>query len=140
MPKFKGTVTAEFIARRDSKAPGFVAGVRGADAEFIEHHQALIDPFQTLYEGYEFDTKHSVLGNIDYKQYSKAGIKLGEYTQQQIRGGKVQYIGVWRWLPNNLWEELHEGKVVQYEILDYIDANKAIEHLDDDNRFPFDIY
>jgi len=137
MPKFKGTVSAEFIARRDKKAGGFNAGIRGADAEFIEHHQVLIDPFQSLYEGYEYDTFHSTLGRIDYKQYSKAGIKLGEYTQRQIREGMVQYIGIWKWLPNNHWEELHEGKVVQYEILDYVDAKEALKQLNDDGRFPY---
>lgn len=135
MSKFKATVTKEFIERRDKNAVKFKAGIRGADAEFIEYHQSLIDPLQTLYEKMEYDTVHEILGNIDYKQYSREGVHIGKYCQNLIKKGKVHKIGIWRWLPRNQWEELYEGKTVQYEIIDYIDADRLIEYIDQRDRF-----
>lgn len=138
MTKFKATVPAKFIVRRDRMIPKFNAGIRGADAEFIEYHQALVDPFQILYEGMAWDTTHEILGNIDYKQYAKDGVKLSEYCQKQIKAGNVHFIGVWRWLPKNIWEELYEGKVVEYEILDYVDVNLLdLEEIAKTGRFVF---
>jgi hypothetical protein len=138
MTVFKAKVSREFIERRDRKAKVFNAGVRGADAEFIEHHQVAVDPFQTLYEGKEYDTVHEVMGNIDYKQYSSQGVHVSPYIQKCIRSGKVHMLGIWKWYPKNTWVQLEEGQTIQYEVLDYVDAELALQQLDlETNRFSY---
>ena len=63
MTHFKAKVDKAFIIQRDEKInednrpnPYF-----RWDSEFVEFHQAKVDQFQTLYDGYEYDTYHQML-------------------------------------------------------------------------------
>lgn len=135
---YSATVTSEFIERRDRMAPEFNAGVFGADAEFPEHHQAEIDPEQTLNESWEYDTYHSGLGaTLDYKMYAAAGIHVSAAIQRAIRSGKTEKLVIWRWKP--FYAELKEGMDVEYEILGVVDAKEALSKLNRENRFTFDL-
>ena len=139
MTKFKATISKDFIEHRNSIIEKRSAGIRGADSEFPEFHQCIVDKFQTLNEGWEYDTYHEILGKIDYKQYSQAGVHISTHIQEQIKLGNIDMLGIWKWLPDNKWVELEEGMKVQYEILDYVDAKEAIKHLNEENRFTFPI-
>lgn len=131
---YTGVVSEEFIERRDRMAPGFNAGVFGADAEFPEHHQAEVDPNQTLHEGWEYDTYNSELNlAIDYKMYSKDGIHISPKIQGAIRRGKIDSLAIWRWLP--YYHELEPGLKVEYEILAIVDAKEALSKINSKNRF-----
>ena len=141
MTVYKAKVNKEFIKHRDSIINKRNAGIRGADSEFVEFHQAKIDPMQTLYEHATYDTYHMILGRIDYKQFSEAGVHISEWIQKQIAAGKIDVLGIWKWYPKNQWEELKEGMVVQYEILDFVNAKTALEFLDKEtNRFKYPFY
>ena len=102
MSLYKGKVAKEFIVRRDERIAedkrSNVDPYFQWDCEFVEWHQAKVDPFQTLYDGYEYDTTHKVLGNIDYKIYSKAGVHVSPYIQKQILEGKIDKLGIWMWV------------------------------------------
>ena len=132
---FKGIVDRAFINQRNKVMHSRNAGIRGADCEFPEYHQCQVDPCQTINPSWVFDTVHTKLGNIDYKNFSKKGVHVSTAIQKQIIAGKIHYLGIWKWLPDNRWIELKEGMTVGYEILDYIDAKEAIKYLDKDNRF-----
>lgn len=141
MTVYKAKVDKTFIAHRNKIAPHRNAGIRGADCEFVEYHQAKVDPMQTINEKWEWDTTHSILGNIDYKQYSKNGIHVSIAIQEQIKKGNIHVLGIWQWYPNNKYVELQEGMVIQYKILDFVDAKSALASIDKEtNRFkyPFD--
>ena len=134
--RYKGKVAKEFIVRRDERVakdereqldPYFQW-----DCEFVEWHQAKVDPFQTLYEGYEYDTVHKVLGNIDYKIYSKAGVHLSPYIQKQILEGKIDKLGIWMWVKP--YKRLELGESVEYEIIDFVDAKQALARLEPDMK------
>lgn len=141
MTVYKAKVSKEFIEHRDSIINKRDAGIRGADSEFVEFHQAKIDPMQKLYEHATYDTYHMVLGRIDYKQYSEAGVHVSEWIQKQIALGKIDVLGIWKWYPKNQWEKLKEGMTVQYEILDFVNAKTALEFLDKEtNRFKYPFY
>jgi hypothetical protein len=136
--RFKGTVNKEFIEQRNIK----VAKDKNRnpyfrwDCEFVEHHQAAVDRFQTLYEGFEYDTKHEHLGNLDYKIYSKAGVHISDYIQKQVKNGLIDYFAIWSWAKP--WgDPLEEGQVVEYDILGHVDAKEAIKQLNEENRFTF---
>ena len=136
--RFKGTVKKEFIDQRNVK----VAKDKNKnpyfrwDCEWVENHQASVDQFQTLYEGFEYDTTHEHLGNLDYKIYAKAGVHISEYIQNQVKKGKIDYFAIWSWAKP--WEDpLEEGQVVEYDILGHVDAKEAIKNLNEQNRFTF---
>lgn len=132
---FKGIVDRAFINHRNKIMYSRDAGIRGADSEFPEHHQCQVDPRQTLNDTWVFDTFHTEKGKIDYKNYSVKGVHVSVAIQKQIIKGNIDYLGIWKWLPNNRWIELKEGMTVAYEILDYVDAKEAIKYLDKNNRF-----
>lgn len=141
MTVYKAKVDKEFIKHRNNIIKKRDAGIRGADSEFVEFHQAKVDPMQTLYERATYDTYHTILGRMDYKQYAEAGVHVSEWIQEQIRLNKIDVLCIWKWYPKNQWQELEEGMVVQYEILDIVNAKTALEFLDKEtNRFkyPFD--
>jgi hypothetical protein len=136
MSRYKGKVAKEFIVRRDERIaednrenldPYFQW-----DCEFVEWHQAKVDPFQTLYDGYEYDTTHKVLGNIDYKIYSKAGVHVSPYIQKQIIEGKIDKLGIWMWIKP--YKRLELGESVEYEIIDFVDAKQALIRLEPDMK------
>ena len=135
--RYKGIPTKEFIEQRDEKIavdnnpnPDF-----RWDSEFPEFHQAEIDPKQTIYEGFEFDTIHEDLGNLDYKMYSQSGVHVSKYIQRQVAAGKIDKFVVWMWVKP--WEKLKEGMPVEYEILGQVDAKEAVKKINEENRFTF---
>jgi len=138
MAHFKAKVDKAFIIQRDKKIskdnrpnPYF-----RWDSEFVEFHQVKVDKFQTLYDGYEYDTYHEILGAVDYKMYSKSGVHVSEYIQKQIKAGKIDQLGIWMW--SRPWPgPLEENQIVEYEILDYVDAKEALKHLNENNRFTY---
>ena len=133
-----GTPDSDFIRMRDKKSKTMKMGVMGADCEFPEYHQSIVDPKQTYYYGYQYDTMHEDYGELDYKQYSAKGIHVSEYTKKQIESGKVKYIVVWKWFNNNVWKQLEEGVSVGYEICGMVDAVEALKQLDKKtHRFPY---
>lgn len=129
----------EFIIWRNKEALKLHNGIWGADCQAPEYHQAKIDKNQILITACSHDTLHSILGELDYKNYAKAGVKIGDYCLEQIRKGIVKYIVVWEWVNNNQWEELHEGIEVSYRILGIVDAKKVLNYCEKNktNRFPF---
>ena len=138
MTHFKAKVDKAFIIQRNKKVnednrpnPYF-----RWDSEFVEFHQAKVDKFQTLYDGYEYDTYHQMLGSIDYKMYSKSGVHVSKYIQKQIRNGRIDKLGIWMW--SRPWPgPLEENQVVEYEILDYVNAKEALKHINENNRFTY---
>lgn len=138
MTHFKAKVDKAFIIQRNKKVnednrpnPYF-----RWDSEFVEFHQANVDKFQTLYDGYEYDTYHEILGAVDYKMYSKSGVHVSEYIQKQIKVGKIDQLGIWMWSKRWLGP-LEENQVVEYDILDYVDAKEALKHISENNRFTY---
>ena len=133
-----GAPDSDFIRMRDKKSKTMKMGIMGADCEFPEYHQSIIDPKQTYYYGFQYDTMHEDYGELDYKQYSHKGIHISEYTKKQIESGKVKYIVVWKWFNNNVWKQLEEGVSVGYELCGMVDAVKALQQLDKKtHRFPY---
>jgi len=126
--KFKATPDHEFIQSRDKQAKKLSQQTRGADCEFIEYHQAIVDQFQTIYEGMEYDTTHTAIGRIDYKQFAQNGVHVSTWIKARIDEGIIDALGIWRWLPNNRYVELEEDVPVQYEILEYVNAQEAMKH------------
>lgn len=136
--RFKGKVTKEFVEQRNEK----IAKDKNPnpefrwDCEWVEHHQAAVDQFQTLYEGFEYDTHHAHLGNLDYKCYSKSGVHISSYIQRQVAQGKIDYFAIWSWAKP--WNgPLEEGQMVEYDILGHVDAKEAVKHLNEKNRFTY---
>ena len=149
--RYKGKVAKEFIVRRDERVAKDtrknVDPYFQWDCEFVEWHQSKVDPFQTLHEEkFEWDTVHKHLGNIDYKLNSKAGVKVSDYIKDLVLEGKIQKFGVWTWL-NKPHKILRLNDIVEYQILDYVDAKEAVKRLKWDGtvdpkgrknmRFPF---
>ena len=139
---FKGKVDKAFVERRDQ----LVAEDKRSDidpyfqwdSEFVEYHQCKVDKFQTRYDGYEYDTIHEHLGNIDYKLYrsSDATFHVSEYIQRQVKAGIVDMFGIWMW--NGGYKgPLKEGQSVEYTVLDYVDAKQALQFIDEENRIPY---
>lgn len=122
----------DFIKERDKKGPEYKAGFRGADAEFPEWHQILIDPLQKKYidekgKVYDADVVHEEYGICDYKQYAKAGFKISNNTEKSIEKEIAKKIIVWKWSNNNRWDPLEENKSVGYEIMGIVDAQEALD-------------
>ena len=138
--RYRYIPTQEFITQRNAKIKADknqkTAPFRW-DAEAVEWHQCDIDPKQTMYEGWHYDTNHDDLGHVDYKMYAKAGVHVSEAIQRQIREGNIDTLIVWQWtLP---WRDpLKEGMPVDYDILGQIDAKEAFNKIDTKtNRFIF---
>ena len=110
------------------------------EAEFPEYHQCQVDSKQEVYWGFQYDTMHEDLGEMEYKQFAKKGVKLSPYTQARIKDGTVKYIVVWKWADRNRWTPLEANKQANYEICGYVEANRALEllqNVDGDMRFPY---
>lgn len=110
------------------------------EAEFPEYHQCQVDSKQEVYWGFQYDTMHEDLGEMEYKQFAKKGVKLSPYTQDRIKDGTVKYIVVWKWADGNRWTPLEANKQANYEICGYVEANRALEllqNVDGDMRFPY---
>ena len=143
---YESVVTHEFIERRDAIIAGILKKgkdtkldlIRRYNCEWPEHHQATIDPNQTLYEGNQYDTIHTKLGNCDYKQYAKIGIHIGKFIQKQVNNNKIDNFVIWKWYPNNWSVTLEENKNVTYEIIGVINAKFALKFLDHGDRFPYE--
>jgi hypothetical protein len=139
--KFKGTVTKEFIDRRqkriDKDMRTDINPYFQWDSEFPECHQCQIDPKQKLFKGFECDTIHEDYGYLDYKQYSKNGVHVSKYIQKQIVDEKINYLVIWRWV--NGYKQLYEGNKVTYEILGYVSAKEVLSKLNSENRFYFEV-
>ena len=140
MTRFKGLVTQEFIERRneivrnDNRSD--VNPYFQWDSEFVEWDQCQIDPQQTMYDGYEYDTVHAELGNLDYKMFSKKGVHVSAYIQKQILEGKIDQLVIWKWA--NGYKQLCEGDIVEYEILGTVEAKTVLNRLNNENRFYYE--
>lgn len=138
--RFKVKPSKEFISQRDAKVkqderdnPHFFW-----DSELPEWHQCEVDPKQTMYPGWYFDTIHEDLGHIDYKLYSKAGVHVSKAIQNQVKTGNIDYFGIWMWA--NGHKQLKEGVEVEYDLLGFVDAKEALKLLDPKtNRFEFNL-
>lgn len=138
-----GKPDSYFMKRRnqrvseDNRSMPITEKQRRWDCEWPEYHQAQVDPKQEIYWGFHYDTMHDDYGELEYKNFAKSGVKLSEFTQKQIRAGKVKYIVVWRWFNNNKWAELKEDTSNSYEIMGLVEANYALTLIDNDGRFPY---
>lgn len=149
MMKFKGKVTKEFIDRRnklvaeDDRDQDIEWKERQWDFEFPEHHQCSIgNSGHSIYEGYEADTVHEFFGKCDFKHVNRFDkIHISPYIRKHIEKGNIDHIVAWKFSPHpSLWHHsLEEGDIVEYEILDYIPADKVLELLDD-RMFDYDKY
>ena len=137
--RYSYTPTKEFIDRRNDQVReddrDDVNPYFQWDSEAPEWHQSDIDPKQTRYEGYEYDTDHEDLGHCDYKMYSKAGVKLSPYIQKQINEGNIDTLIIWKWCDR--YKQLEEGIPVDYEIVGHVNAKDALAQINLENRFPF---
>lgn len=142
MTIFKAVVSKEFINRRQLRVNkdkrNDVNPYFQWDCEFVEFHQCEVDPQQTVYKGYEYDTVHEEFGNLDYKLYSKAGVHISPYIQRQIRKGLIDHLVIWRW--ENGYKQLTEGAEVEYNIIGTIPAKFVLDKLNAENRFDYDKY
>lgn len=137
---YKGKVDQAFVDERnkhvakDTRPDAYFRW----DSEFPEHHQSKVDMFQTKYEGFEYDTVHEHLGNIDYKLYrgSDGTFHVSDYIQKCVKDGLVDMFGIWMW--NGGYKgPLEVGQTVEYTILDYVDAKQALEFIREGNRIPY---
>jgi hypothetical protein len=128
----------EFIRRRDAKIAAdknpATAPFRW-DSEAVEWHQCEIDPKQTMNESWHYDTNHEVLGHVDYKMYSKAGVHVSTHIQKQIAEGNIDTLVIWMWVKP--WEPLKVGMPVEYEILGQVKAKDVLSKINSENRFTF---
>ena len=136
-----GIVSEDFIEKRDvhvdrvMKDEGISeeAAIRRWDCEFPEHHQSLIDPLQTLFEGndeykhYCFDTIDEELGNCDYKQNSQNGVHLSSFIYDCLKKGIIDHIVVWEWADRNRHKRLYINDEVSYIVLGAVPAQQVIE-------------
>lgn len=133
--KFKGTVSSEFIERRNEivkkdRRPVEVAE-RQWDFEFPEYHQCLIPSTgHRIYSGYEYDTEHDFFGNCDFKYLNKRNeIHISHYILKQLEEGKIDHIIPWSYISKNWSRSLEEGDTVQYEILDHIPPSEILSSM-----------
>lgn len=137
--EYTATVFQDFIDRRqervDEDTRTDVNPYFQWDSEFPEWHQSLTDPLQTMYEGYEFDTIHEMYRNLDYKMYSKEGVKVSPYIQKQINAGKIDHLVVWKWTDG--YKQLYLNQEVKYTILGVVPAKEAAAKLVN-GRFKFE--
>jgi len=150
--KYKAKVWPEFIVRRDKRVTEDLIsdkkkGIKSTkgqhifrkDAEFPEYHQPMIDKNQIHAPESEkrWDTNHTTLGHLDYKQDAKAGVHVSPWIQERIEEGHIDYLVIWKWLPFGLHHVLTEDYVVEYEIIAIVNAKEALELLkkSENNRF-----
>lgn len=136
-----GFASEEFIERRDVHVERVMleesvsedAAIRRWDSEFPEHHQSLIDPLQTLFEGNDeyshhcFDTIDEELGNCDYKQYAQAGVHISSFIYDRCKDGTIDHIIVWEWADRNRHKRLYINDEVSYIVLGAVPAQQVIE-------------
>ena len=136
---YTATVFQDFIDRRqeriDEDDRTDVNPYFQWDAEFVEWHQSITDPMQAMYEGYEYDTTHEVYGNLDYKMYSKEGVKVSSYIQKQIADGKIKHLVVWKWTDG--YKQLYLNQEIRYTILGIVSAEEALTKIVN-GRFNFE--
>ena len=131
MTVYKGEVTEEFINRRNQLAKedsrDFETALRQWDFEFTEHHQCSANTGHIMYDGYEYDTKHTFFGNCDFKHVNRYNkFHISPYIYKQLKNGTIDHIVAWKY-KNKDWSRcLNVGDSVQYEILDYIPAQEVL--------------
>lgn len=142
MTRFKALVTQEFIDRRQERVSKDtrtdVNPYFQWDSEFVEWHQCQLDPQQTMYEGYEFDTIHTKFGRVDYKLYAKKGVHVGRWIQKQIMEGLIDHLVIWKWTHG--YKRLYKGDEVEYDILGTVPASFVLGKLNEEDRFDYDKY
>lgn len=140
--EYTGIPWASYIAERDVHVQRIMKkekvteenAIRRWDCEFPEKHQCLIDPNQTLFEGNEthkhhcIDTVHTVFQNLEYKQNSKEGVRIGHFTYTQLINNVVQNVIVWEWSNRNMHKRLYINEEVSYKILGMMSAEYVIEN------------
>ena len=141
---YTAIVTGEFIRRRDAIIAKKLAEggkledlYRRWDCELPEYHQASVDPDQTLYEDWHFDTIYKTKWHLDYKQYSQDGIHISNPILEQIKAGNIHYIIVWEWDGGNRHKRLYENDEISYNIIGIVPAQQVIDTIKN-NRFPFE--
>lgn len=130
-----GKACSTFVSQRNINAPRYKMGIFGADCEFPEFHQSQIDPDQTLYKGWHYDTNHRVLGHLDYKLLSSKGVHVSDSIKKQIANGNIQYLVIWKW--KHQYKEIYLNQEVEYILLGIVDAKLALEHLKSANYFDY---
>ena len=134
---YKGKPDEKFIGQRDTRAPKYKLGFFGADCEFPEYHQSLIDPNQSLYTGAAWDTTHVKLKNQDYKLITKEGkVHVGDWPKKQIRLGNIHHLVIWKW--DAPYKQLYLNQEVGYTILGIVDAKTILKVLEETNSNYFD--
>lgn len=140
MMTFKGTVTKEFVDRRNKQVAedkrDHDVAMRQWDFEFPEHHQcSIVTSGHRLYKGYDHDTDHDFFGACDFKHVNRFNeFHISPYILRQIKKGKIDHIVLWKYKNKDWSRPLEEGDSVQYEILDYIPADEIIFALKEDNE------
>ena len=139
MTVYKGRVTEEFIDRRNElvkeDSRDVDTAMRQWDFEFPEHHQCSANTGHSMYDGYEYDTKHSFFGNCDFKHVNRYNkFHISPYIHEQLKNGTIDHIVAWKY-KNKDWSRcLEAGDSVQYEILDYIPAHEVLFAIDTDSE------
>ena len=141
LPRFTATVHKEFIELRNKRVKGDKR--RNPyffwDSEFVEHHQALINPNQTLVETWKYDCDDKLLGRVDYKMNAQIGVKISSPIQKVVKENGVDKFIIWQWAKG--WTKLEVGMEVEYDIMGVVDAKEACKYLKPDEygdmRFPF---
>ena len=138
---YTGKPSAIWIEKRDAHVERVMReegaseedAIRRWDCEFPEHHQSLIDPMQTLFEGNEkyehhyFDTIDEELGNCDYKQYAKNGVHISSFIYDCLNKGITDHIVVWEWANGNRHKKLYINEDVSYILLGAVPAQQVIK-------------
>ena len=139
---YGGTVTKEFIERRNEEAAKLIAEGEKKDMAYFrwecEFPEYDAGNFQDIghkwIPGFCPDTIHEEWKACDWKFYAKAGAKVSETPQRWIREGKIDTVVLWRFLENRVGKPLKIGEFVGYEILHYIPAKIVLEGLQN-NRY-----
>lgn len=134
---YRGKPDSVFIAGRNIKALKYTQGIFGADCEFPEYHQSIIDPKQKLYAGIKWDTTHIDLKNLDYKLAKNNGmVHVSNFPKKQVLLGNIHHFVVWMWDPG--YNQLYLNQEVGYKILGIVDAKLALKVMQKTNSNCFD--
>jgi hypothetical protein len=137
--KFKGTVSVEFINRRNELVKkdnrDTEKAMRQWDFEYPEYHQCLIPSSgHHMFEGYEYDTQHIFFDNCDFKYVNKSnGIHISKFILQSLKEGIIDHIVAWKYINKDWSRALQEGDSVQYEILEYIPTSEILGRFNIEN-------